>query len=64
MSAHLVLVHDPAFKFLVVAVMTISVLDNIVDREVFQTSILGEYFAVSGFADARCTSHNDVGLIS
>lgn len=61
---YLVLIYDPAFVFLVVAIVAVSFLDNLVDREVFEASVLRKHLAVSRLTDAWRPSYDDVWLLS
>ena len=49
----LVLVNDPGFQHIVVAIVRFGVLDDGVDRDVVQAGGFGELFAVGRFACAR-----------
>jgi hypothetical protein len=64
MSANLILIHNPALKLLIIAIVAASILHNIVYGKVFQTSVFGEDFAVRGFAYTGRTGDDYVGLTS
>lgn len=64
MSAHLILIHNPAFKLIIISIVAASILHNVVYGKVFQPSVFDEDFAVCGFAYAGRTGDDDVGLTS
>src|SRR5450432_555831 len=59
--SYLVLVYDPALKFLVPTIMAPAVFHNLSYGKMFQSCTLREGFAVSSFANARGSCYNYVG---
>ena len=60
--ADLVLVNDPAFVFFIPAVMAATVFDNLVDREVLQSSVGSQDITVTCLAHSGRTGDYDVRL--
>lgn len=44
--------------------MAATLSDNLIDRQMVETGLLGEQLAVASFAYARRTGHNDVWILS
>jgi hypothetical protein len=59
--SHLILVHNPALKLLVPPLMTLAVLDHLVDRDVLEPCALGQQLAVAGLASAGRARDDEVG---
>ena len=60
--ANLVLVDNPAFIFLIPAVVAATVFDNLVDGQGLQSSIGSQDITVACLAYSRRTGNDDVGL--
>ncbi len=60
--ANLVLVDNPAFVFLIPAVVAATVFDNLVDRQGLQSSVGSQDITVACLAYSRRTGNYDVGL--
>jgi hypothetical protein len=63
-NANLVFVDNPALELLVISIVTASLLHNVIDREMFESRVLCEDFAVGGLPYTWRASHYDVWLIA
>lgn len=58
--AHLVLIHYPASELFIFSLVESLVLDDLIDRNVFESQVLGQLFGVCRFPYTRGTSDHNV----
>ena len=61
-TANLILVNDPAFVFVIPAVMTATVFDDLVNGQVLQGGVGSQNMTVARLAHSRGTGNYDVGF--
>lgn len=59
-KTHLVIIDNPGLQLIVPSLMTLTVLDNLVDGQMSQPGFLSKLLAVDGLADTRRPCDNDI----